>query len=134
MSQENVETLRAFYEAFNEGDFDGLLPLVNSKVELRPGIDAPDSKSFYRGSEALGEFLVTIAAGPWDAVIAEPKEVIEANGDRILSIDSWRFTGRDGIELERELPTLFTFRDGLITRIDGFTDRDEALQAAGLSE
>jgi len=42
--------------------------------------------------------------------------------------------GHDGIEIERELPTLYTFRDGLIVRVDGFTDRAEALKAAGLSE
>jgi hypothetical protein len=44
----------------------------------------------------------------------------------------WRFSGREGIESESELPTLFTFRDGLIVRIDGFTDKAEALRAAGL--
>jgi ketosteroid isomerase-like protein len=42
------------------------------------------------------------------------------------------FRGRDGIELELELPNLFTFRDGLIVRIDGFTDKAAAREAAGL--
>ena len=60
--------------------------------------------------------------------------MIEAEGGRILSIDSWRFQGRDGIAIERELPNLFTFQDGLITKIDGFTDEAEALDAAGLRE
>ena len=45
------------------------------------------------------------------------------------------FRGRDGIEIDRELPrAIFTFRNGLIVRIDGFTDKAEALEAAGLSE
>ena len=61
-------------------------------------------------------------------------ERLDATENRILSIDNWLFRGRDGIEIERELPTLFTFRDGLIVRVDGFTDRAEALKAAGLSE
>jgi ketosteroid isomerase-like protein len=64
----------------------------------------------------------------------EPSERLEATENRILAIDKWLFRGRDGIEIERELPTLFTFRDGLIVRVDGFTDRAEALKAAGLSE
>jgi hypothetical protein len=33
-----------------------------------------------------------------------------------------------------ELPTLYTFREDLIMRIDGFTEKAEALEAAGLSE
>lgn len=73
-------------------------------------------------------------AGPWDAVTAEPQEMLETEDGRVLSVDRWRFRGRDGIELERELPNLFTFRGGLILRIDGFTETAEALEAAGLRE
>ena len=70
----------------------------------------------------------------WESVDIEPKEIIEATGNRILAIDRWIFRGRDGIEIDRELPTIFTFRDGLIVRIDGFTDKTEALEAVGLSQ
>jgi ketosteroid isomerase-like protein len=134
MSQKNVETLEALYAAFNRRDFDVWLQYVDPDVELLPGIAAPDSKSRYLGREALGKFFVTIATGPWEAVIAEPKEMIETDDGRVLCIDRWRFQGRDGIEIERELQNLFTFRAGLIARIDGYTNRDEALEAAGLRE
>ena len=60
--------------------------------------------------------------------------LLEASQNRILAIDHWSWRGRDGIEIERELPTLYTFRDGLVVRVEGFTDRAEALEAAGLSE
>ena len=63
----------------------------------------------------------------------EPSDRLDAGDDRILAIDRWIFRGRYGIELERELPTLFTFRNGLVVRIDGFIDEDEAREAAGLS-
>jgi hypothetical protein len=53
---------------------------------------------------------------------------------RILSIDQWRLRGREGIEIKRELPTLYTFRDALIVQIDGFTEKADALEAAGLRE
>jgi hypothetical protein len=64
----------------------------------------------------------------------EPQQVIETEDGRILSVDLWRFRGREGIAIERELPNLFTFRDGLIVRIDGFPEKADALEAAGLSE
>jgi hypothetical protein len=54
--------------------------------------------------------------------------------DRFLAIDRWHFQGRDGIEIEEELPTIFTFRNRLIVRVDGFRNRADALEAAGLSE
>ena len=68
----------------------------------------------------------------WVATRVEPKERIEISNGRILAIDLWHFHGRDGIEVEEELPTIFTFRNGLIVRIDGFTDRTQALEAARL--
>ena len=58
--------------------------------------------------------------------------MLEAPDDRVLAIDTWVFRGRDGIEIKRELPTLFTFQDGLVIRVEGFTDEAEARQAAGL--
>lgn len=63
----------------------------------------------------------------------EPKETFEAPDSRILAVDRWLFRGREGIEIEEELPTAYTFRNGLIVRVDGFTDKSEALKAVGLN-
>src|SRR5689334_22273559 len=133
MSQENVETLRAFYEAFNGHDFDDALRYLDRAVEIEPGVQAPDHDSKLLGHQGWKEFI-RVAIDAWEAATAEPLERIETEDDRILSIDLWRLRGRDGIEIERELPTLYTFRDGLIVRIDGFTERAEALEVAGLTE
>jgi ketosteroid isomerase-like protein len=50
----------------------------------------------------------------------------------VLSIE--RFRGRDGIEIDQPCGTIFTFRDGKIARMQSFWDRENALEAAGLSE
>jgi ketosteroid isomerase-like protein len=135
MSQENVEKLRAAYEAFSRGDLDGYLDYVDPNAEVDPGLMAPDqSASSYLGRQAVRKFLETIVIGPWAAVTAEPQKIIEIDDSRLLSIDRWCFRGRDGIEVEMELPNLFTFRDGLILKIDGFSDRAKAFEALGLSE
>jgi ketosteroid isomerase-like protein len=131
MPQENMEILGAFYEAWHRGDIDDGLTYVDPNVEVYPGVQAPDAETRYLGPEGFKDFFVTIAKGPWEGVTAEPKKIIETQDDRILSIDLWRFRGRDGIEISRELPNLFTFRDGLISRVEGFTNREEALEAAG---
>jgi len=135
MSEENIEVLRAFYDGFNRsGDIGDVLHYVDPDVEVHPGVIAPDSKAEYHGRAAFREFFESIVTGPWETVIIEPTEMIEAEGNRVLCLDRWRFRGRDGIEINRELPNLFTLRDGLISRIDGFTDTVEALEAAGVSE
>jgi len=131
MSPDNLDTLRAFYEA--EPDGEDVLQYLDPAVELYPGIRTPDQDTRYVGHDGWKEFMVD-AIGIWEAVDIEPSERLEATENRILAIDNWLFRGRDGIEIERELPTLFTFRDGLIVRVDGFTDRAEALKAAGLDQ
>ena len=130
MSRENVEILRLVYEA--DLDSQDVLQYLDPEVELYPGIDAPDQHMRYVGREGWSEFIAG-AIEAWESVTIEPKEIIET-GDRILSIDRWVFRGRDGIEIDRELPTIFTFRNGLIVRIDGFTDKAQALEAAGVTD
>jgi hypothetical protein len=131
MSQENMEILRLFYEA--ELDSNDILQYLDPKCELYTGIRAPDQHTRYVGREGWSEFIAG-ATEAWESVVIEPKERLETTDDRILAIDRWLFGGRQGIEIERELPTLFTFRNGLIVRIDGFTDKTEALEVAGLSK
>ena len=131
MSPENRETLRHFYGT--DLDSEDLLQHLHPEFELYPGIRAPDQHERYVGGEGWTEFI-NGATEAWESVDVKPRERLETTDNRILAIDSWLFRGRDGIEIERELPTLFTFRDGLIVRIDGFTDKVEALNAAGLGE
>ncbi len=129
MSRDNADTIRLFYEG--DLDSDQIVQYLDPAVELYPGIRTPDQHTRYVGREGWREFVAG-AIEVWESVEIEPKELLEATDDRMLAIDLWSFRGRDGIEIERELPTLFSFRNGLIVRIDGFTDRAEALEAAGL--
>ena len=133
MSQENVEILRRLFETWNRGDFDAVAAFYDPEVEFNPGRLPPGEKTRYIGREGVKEWIRN-ANDEWDSVTAEPEERIEVGSDRILAIDRWHFHGGDGIEIEEELPTIFTFRNGLIVRGDGFTDRAEALEAVGLSE
>jgi hypothetical protein len=51
-----------------------------------------------------------------------------------------RYVGHEGVrewirsvtDTWVELPTAYTFRNGLVVRVDGFTDKSEALKAVGL--
>jgi ketosteroid isomerase-like protein len=133
MSQENVEIVRDLVEAWNRRDFEGVLGYIDRRVEFHPGLLPPGEDTEYLGREGVRKWLRNLDDA-WKGVAVEPEERITVATDRLLAIDRWRFEGRDGIELEELLPTLFTFRDGLIVRIDGFTEKGEALEAAGLSE
>ena len=132
MSQENVEILRGLIEAWNRRDFeDVVLRYVDPEVDFHPGLLPPGEDTRYLGREGMREWIGNVNDA-WDAVTVESGERIDVAGDRVLAIDRWRFEGRDGIRVEEELPTAYTFRDGLIVRIDGFTDKAEAFERLGL--
>ena len=133
MSEENVEVVRRLFEAWNRGDFGDIAEFFDPEVEFNPGLLPPGEETRYIGREGVNEWIRNLNDA-WVVVTAEPEERIEVGSDRILTIDRWHFQGRDGIEIEEELPTLLTFRNGLIVRVDGFSDRADALEAAGLSE
>ena len=132
MSTANEEILRLMFEAWNRREFEAaVLRYVDEDVEFHPGLQPPGENTQYAGRDGVREWVRNVNDA-WIAVSVERRETIELASDRILSIDLWRFEGRDGIEVEEELPTAYTFRDGLIVQIDGFTNRAEAFRALGL--
>jgi ketosteroid isomerase-like protein len=133
MSQEKIDTLRAFYEAFNRRDFDAALQYMDPEVEIHPGVAGADVSSVYRGRDGVRRFFKTVTKGL--EVTVELKEIIEASDDdRVRMVVRWQNQGRHGIELDFEFTDVYSFRDGLIVRGDGFVDKAGAVEAVGPRE
>jgi ketosteroid isomerase-like protein len=69
----------------------------------------------------------------WESARLEPQEFIEA-GDLVAVPWAMHGRGRDGIELVARATFVFTIRNGAIERITLYQEREEALEALGLSE
>ena len=69
----------------------------------------------------------------WEWVRVEPARADRGRGARRGALDD-AGVGRDGIEVRLDSPGFGTIRDGLIVRICLYQEREEALEAAGLSE
>jgi ketosteroid isomerase-like protein len=133
MSQESIDSLRRLLAAFGDRDFDRAVLGAAENVELRPAVEGIDLDTLIRGRVELRAFFEQITE-TWETVTVEPKEVLEAPGERLVTSERWHLSGRDGLGLDLELITVYTFRNGLVARIEGFRDKAEALKAAGLSE
>ena len=129
MSQENVEVVRTIYRALERGDY-------SSNEWADPDIEfvAPHEERTLRGVEAMQrswrEFL-----SAWKDFKAEPEEIIDA-GEQVLVLDKLGGRGRgSGVPADGlRGASLFTFREGRVVRLAQYTDRAEALEAAGLRE
>ena len=138
MSEENVEVVRRIVDAHQRGDFASVFAGYDPDIEWHPG-NVPasqwsDFEPVYHGHEGVRTFWRTWFAA-WETVDFEYEEFIDA-GDQVLSIVSQRVRGRtSGVELEwTSYGQLWTIRDDKVVRVQFFPNRDEALEAAGLSE
>jgi ketosteroid isomerase-like protein len=68
----------------------------------------------------------------WESVRWEA-EFFDA-GEHVVTPLTSHHRGREGIEVQAHAALVLTFRDGSIARITFYQGREEALEAAGLSE
>jgi ketosteroid isomerase-like protein len=134
MSEENVEVVRRFLDAFGRRDRDAYLALLDPEFEGFPPSEWPESAPV-RGREAAWDFGLELEA-PWQESVGEITELIEAGNDRtVMGIAGRRAGKASAVDLGKlEVWAVITFRGGRIFRIEWFLDRDEALEAAGLEE
>ncbi len=133
MSQENVEIVRRAYEAFNRGDLDAMVANVAPDSEYVASGAIPGAGGVYRGPEGLTQFISWLREAFDDARV-EVDDLIGA-GDQVLVSLTNRGRGKQsGVEASWTIWQLWTLRDGKMVRGQGFTSREEALEAAGLRE
>jgi ketosteroid isomerase-like protein len=131
MSEENVELVRAFFEAWNARDIDAVRELQDPDVILRTVEDWPEAGS-YVGREAVMRLMEQLR-DTWDADRAEPiSDFIDA-ADRVVVRFVWRGVGH-GPQSNMELTDVLTVRKRRICGHEFFWDHADALEAAGLSE
>jgi ketosteroid isomerase-like protein len=136
MSQENVELLRRITEVFNRGDLEGAIALADPPPEFEfvpSGVLIPDLADVQRGPGGLRR-VAEVFSGEFDDPHVELHELIDV-GDQVFVWSTFRGRGKhSGVETAWDIFGVWTVRDGRIVRWLGFTDRDAALEAVGLSE
>ena len=131
MSQENVEIVRRSYDAYLSGEMESALAVCDPEIEIYDH-DIPDSGE-YRGLEGLARWQADWESS-WESWRWDPEEFIEA-GERVVAVLRVHARGRQsGVDVERVDAAVWTLRDGKCVRLDYYGSREQALEAAGLSE
>jgi len=131
MSQENVEVVRAAFEAWNAGDMDALRELYDPDVITRAPEGWPEPGPFVGRDAVMREFEQLRAT--WDADAVEPiSDYIDA-GERVVVRMIWHGAGV-GPEANMEMTHVYTVRRRRVFFIEYFWDHADALEVVGLSE
>jgi ketosteroid isomerase-like protein len=135
MSQENVELVRQAIEAWNRGDLDAMLQVIDPEVEMTPVIaQLVEGDAVYRGIPGARRFWEDWRIAwnfQWEIGALDLRDV----GDSVIMIARASLTSQtSGMELDAPMGVVFTLRNGRVLRVTSHLDPAEALEAAGLSE
>jgi ketosteroid isomerase-like protein len=133
MSQENIEIVRRGTEAYNRGDLNGILESWAPDAVL----DWSNSRGFdagvYRGHAEIRAFWQRLLAA-FDEVRIELVDSIEIEDGRLILENVAYLRGRDGVEVQARSAWLITIQNGETTSLTLYQTKQEALEAAGLSQ
>jgi ketosteroid isomerase-like protein len=139
VSQENVEIVRRVTAMLSEAFKTGEVP--DEVTDEIAAFVAPDVRmdfsrrvfnpATYDGHAGLRS-LMTEIWGAWED-FSETNERLIDIGDKVLAFQTIAGRGRaSGVQVRAQSAVIWTFRDGQVVHVEVFSDRTEALKAAGV--
>src|SRR5262249_56365264 len=132
MSRESVEDLKRAFEAFERGDVDEVLPLIDPDFEIGDRI-VPEGGPHLRGPEALTANVAQVREVFGD-VTWRAREVIDLDDRLLVRVRMEATADHTALPFAEDIGHVYTLKHGRIVRLDIFRTWDEALAAAGLGD
>jgi uncharacterized protein len=132
MSHENVEAVRATYDAFNQRDFDALFEFYDPEIvwEQDEGFLEPGTHHGHAGVRHVFESLFE----SFEEFHIYVERLFDL-GDQVLSLIRLVGSGRgSGLEVQNRGAHLWSLRDGKAVKLKMFSDPAQALDTVGLSD
>jgi ketosteroid isomerase-like protein len=123
----NVDWVRGLFARFNEtGELD--FTAVDPDVELHDRPDVPDRR-VWQGVDGVRAFFDKTAES-FDPIRWEPREFIAAGRHVVARAHVVAYGASSGTPIEVDEAQLWTFRDGLLVRLQAFPTIEEAYATA----
>jgi ketosteroid isomerase-like protein len=133
MSEENIAILRRFADAANRRDLTALLSCCDPDIEIHSSrllLGTP----VYRGHAGIERWFRDMAAA-WEDLQGELVEVVAVGPNELVVLGKGTGRGKTtGAPFVSENPMLVKFRSGRVAHVEWFSTKEDAVEAAGLSE
>lgn len=130
IGQRDVETVRAGYERWNSGDSAGLAELFTEDIEYQNAPEWPGQR-VYHGADAVIRFLHDEVA---EFIALRPVEIVRTDvieSEILIELRARTQGAMSGLDLDDgALFHVARMRDGRVSRVRVYMDRQEAKQAA----
>jgi len=129
MAQQDVDNVKAAYEAFGRGDLEGAATNMSEDLEWWSSEEIPEGGTI-RGRDAVIQSWSRIP-DHYSEFAVEPAEFVDA-GDKVLVLGTQRGTGKDsGKSFEGRYAHVFWVRGGQVVRSEFHGDSAKEVQAVG---
>jgi ketosteroid isomerase-like protein len=130
MAQQDVETMRTAYEAFNRADIPGALAAFDDGIEWHEpgGGNAPAGT--FQGAASVGNDVFATVPANFAEFRAEPARFIDA-GAHLVVVGTFRGRGKGGQPLEAPFAHVWEMRDGKAVRFHNHVEADPWRRAWG---
>jgi ketosteroid isomerase-like protein len=131
MAKEDIERLERAYKSFNTNDREAIYEWLDPEIEWVNPPDSPDH-GVWHGHDGVATWIHDFLDPQFETARFEPEEYIDL-GDRVLVLCRAVVIPHGGtVEMNAPFAHLVTMRDGLATKLQMFSDRAQAMEAAGL--
>lgn len=132
MSEENVKLVRQFYDRLNAGDVKGMIELCDAGfvMDMTERVFNPDR---YEGPDGIGRFYGDVT-DTWETYHWEVEDTRTADDMVVAMLHCRGHSRHGGPEVDWRVAWLFRFERGTPVSLRFYRQREEALEAAGLSE
>jgi ketosteroid isomerase-like protein len=126
--RQNIEAIKSAYDSVGQGNFDGMLALIDPDVVVRDRPESPDPRT-YHGHQGAREALAA-SDETFAGFELEPEEFI-GEGDYVVVVLTMRGTGRgSGVTVEERIAHQWKVRDGKAVALQVYSDPDDAVRDA----
>ena len=121
--KQNVQVVREMLEAYLRGDYEGALPAFAHDVEVVTALERFHGLSGVVKEAKRWEEM-------WSAYRFEVEDLLDSGDKVVLLYHQLGKAKGSGLEVEERAAWVYTLREGKITRVEMFQDREAALRAA----
>jgi ketosteroid isomerase-like protein len=123
MSEQDVETVRGAYDAFNSGNIDGVLGRLDENVEwIEPGGGNAPAGTF-NSPDAVGGEVFSAVQQYFEEFVATPED-FQDQGDQIVVTGRFKGKNKNGDELDASFEHDYEMKNGKITRLENKVDQE----------
>ena len=132
MSEENVEVVRRIYERLNSGDVEGFAELCDEDfvMDMSERVFNPDT---YRGPPGIRRFYEGVEEA-WESYRWEVEDTRVSGNSVVAMLHCLGQSREGGPGVDWRVAWVWKFRDRKAVSARFYREREDALEAAGLSE